>query len=115
MSVVRMSNPTVSACENCHAPLSALMVGGVGTWQRTILCRSCLHVKRNVPLSNIWELVAEKYGISYEAARLADERSQTEYERIILGGEPFNDIPAVTGCTRYTARRRQAAGRSDFS
>lgn len=98
-------------CPKCRAPLEKLVVGGVGDWRQRILCGTCQHIQAGLSFENvILPLVAEKFGISYQAARRADETSQEEYVEVCLGGENFKDLPAMPPVPRWLARRKIAAG-----
>lgn len=97
-------------CQKCRAGLDRLVIGGVGDWRHTIMCKECFHVERGLDRQRvIVPLVAKKYGISPKDAYEADERSQDEYERIILGGDVYDDLPKVTSTARWHARRLAVA------
>lgn len=98
-------------CPKCRADLKDMLIGGVGKWQTSIQCRSCGKVQKGLSFRHIIiPLVAEKYGISESAALNADLKSQEEYEHVILGGDNFDDLPAVTLDVRWLCRRKVAAG-----
>lgn len=99
------------ACPKCGTGLDALLVGGVGSWRNAILCTRCFATQRGLNFERvIVPLVALKYGISWEAAHQADQRSEEEFQAVCLGSPPFDDLPGVPVTARWKARRLHAAG-----
>lgn len=94
-----------AACTSCAAPLSELVLGGVGDWRNKVLCLKCMHLQDNVRPQDMARLVSLQYGISERDAQAADSRSQEEYESVTLGGQPHGDLPGVPPTTRWHARR----------
>jgi hypothetical protein len=69
------------ACEKCGS--NRTYAGGPGEWRQTIVCESCFHIRRGVPLNTIYDIMvadARYEGIrDRKAAKMADDAAQEMY------------------------------------